>query len=93
MSELSIEYASALEREKETSERYEDLFHFLQSHVKDSQVCVCHFSWSIGCVCVCVGECVCVCVSVCVGLRQCVIAMVSVRSNMYVTILFFLQLL
>ena len=38
MSELSIEYNSALEREKELNERYENLFKFLQNHVKDSQV-------------------------------------------------------
>ena len=38
MSELSIEYQSALEREKELAKRYEDLFNFLQMHVKDSQV-------------------------------------------------------
>lgn len=38
MSELSIEYSSALEREKELSRRYEDLFSFLRSHIKDSQV-------------------------------------------------------
>ena len=38
MSELSIEYAAALEREKELGKRYDDLFNFLQSHVKESQV-------------------------------------------------------
>ena len=38
MSELSIEYAAALEREKELSRRYDDLFTFLHSHVKESQV-------------------------------------------------------
>jgi hypothetical protein len=38
MSELSIEYSSALEREKELNRRYEDLFGFLRSHIKDSQV-------------------------------------------------------
>lgn len=38
MSELSIEYSSALEREKELGRRYEDLFSFLRSHIKDSQV-------------------------------------------------------
>jgi len=38
MSERSLEYASALEREKECARRYDDLFCFLQSHIKDSQV-------------------------------------------------------
>jgi len=38
MSELSIEYQSVLEREKELAKRYEDLFNFLQMHVKHSQV-------------------------------------------------------
>ena len=38
MSELSIEYSSALEREKELCRRYEDLFSFLRNHIKDSQV-------------------------------------------------------
>jgi len=38
MSELSIEYSSALEREKELSRRYEDLFTFLRTHIKESQV-------------------------------------------------------
>ena len=40
MSELSIEYAAALEREKELGRRYDDLFNFLQSHVKESQVII-----------------------------------------------------
>ena len=39
MSELSIEYQGALQREKELARRYEDLFGFLHMHVKDSQVC------------------------------------------------------
>lgn len=38
MSELSIDYAGALEREKELGRRYDDLFAFMQSHVKESQV-------------------------------------------------------
>ena len=38
MSELSIEYQGALQREKELARRYEDLFGFLHMHVKDSQV-------------------------------------------------------
>ena len=38
MSELSIEYAAALEREKELGRRYDELFNFMQSHVKESQV-------------------------------------------------------
>ena len=38
MSELSIEYSSALEREKELGRRYEDLFSFLQINIKVSQV-------------------------------------------------------
>ena len=41
VSELSIEYQSALQREKELARRYEDLFSFLHVHVKDSQVS-CH---------------------------------------------------
>ncbi len=41
MSELSIEYSSALEREKELTRRYEELFSFLRSHVKGSQVSAC----------------------------------------------------
>ena len=38
MSELSIEYQSALEREQELSRRYEGLFGFLSHHVKNSEV-------------------------------------------------------
>ena len=38
MSELSIDYAGALEREKELGRRYDELFVFMQSHVKESQV-------------------------------------------------------
>ena len=38
MSELSIEYAAALEREKELGRRYDELFNFMQSHVRESQV-------------------------------------------------------
>jgi hypothetical protein len=38
MSELSIDYAGALEREKELGRRYDELFGFMQSHVKESQV-------------------------------------------------------
>lgn len=38
MSELSIDYAGALEREKELGRRYDELFIFMQSHVKESQV-------------------------------------------------------
>ena len=38
MSELSIEYQSALEREKDLSRKYEELFGFLSHHVKNSQV-------------------------------------------------------
>jgi len=38
MSEFSLEYTSALEREKELNRRYEDLFSFLQTNIKDSQV-------------------------------------------------------
>ena len=37
MSELAIEYSSALEREKEMGLRYEDLLSFLQTNIKDSQ--------------------------------------------------------
>ena len=42
MSELSIDYAGALEREKELGRRYDELFTFMQSHVKESQVWTCY---------------------------------------------------
>ncbi len=38
MSELTIEYSSAIEREKEQKRRYEDLFKFLQTNIKSTQV-------------------------------------------------------
>ena len=38
MSEIAIEYTSALEREKELGRRYDELFGFMQNHVKGSQV-------------------------------------------------------
>ena len=72
MSELSIEYSSALEREKELSRRYEELFTFLRAHVKDSQVCVCVYVCVYMCVYTYVCMYVCTYVYMCVYIRMCI---------------------
>lgn len=38
MTEHTLDHSSALEREREVARRYDDLFVFLQSHMKDTQV-------------------------------------------------------